>query len=307
MGSERMGGIELKKLCGVTTAMTTPFDKAGNVDVPALERSVDFLIEKGVDCLYPCGTTGEMFLMTAEQRKLVAETVVKRAAGRVTVYIHCGAMYPDEALELALHAHKIGADGVGIVTPTYFTLDNRMMVEYYRGICEKLPKGFPVYVYVIPQLAHNDIDGETMQKIADACPDNVIGVKYSFADMRRMVEYCKVNGGNFSVVFGPDDLFLPALAMGADGTVSGCSGCIPEPFVEIYRLWKAGDLEGARKAQLECFDMVKKLRGGADMSIFKHVLDDRGITGGHMKAPLLDLEESAVEPLLESLRPYYKK
>jgi len=300
-------GTTLKKLYGVITAMTTPFDKEGNVDVQALERAVDFQIEKGVNCLYPCGTTGEMFLMTAEQRKLVAETVVRKAAGRVTVYIHCGAMDPCEVVELANHAHDIGADGVGIVTPTYFSLDSRMMIEYYRGICEKLPKGFPVYVYVIPQLAHNDIDGATMQKIADACPDNVIGVKYSFADMRRMVDYCEVNGGTFSVVFGPDDLFLPALSMGADGTVSGCAGCIPEPFVEVYRCWKAGDLEGAKKAQFTCFDLVKKLHYGADMSIFKHVLDDRGVGGGHAKAPLLDLADETVEPLLETLRPYYKK
>ena len=297
----------MKKLHGIVAAMTTPFDAEGNVDVAILERTVDFEIEKGLNCLYPCGTTGEMFLMTVEQRKLIAETVVKRANGRVTVYIHCGAMKPDEVIELAQHAHSIGADGVGIVTPTYFTLDNRMLIEYYRNICSKLPKGFPVYVYVIPQLAHNDVDAETMQKIADACKDNVIGVKYSFADMRRMIDYCKINDGNFSVVFGPDELLLPALSMGADGTVSGCAACIPEPYVEIYRCWKAGDMEGARKAQLVCFDLSRKLRYGADMSIFKNVFEDRGIGGGHMKAPLMDLPKDEVEALLASVRPYYNK
>ena len=297
----------MKKLHGIIAAMTTPFDVDGNVDVSILERMVDFEVEKGINCLYPCGTTGEMFLMTTEQRKLVAETVVKRAAGRITVYIHCGAMNPNDVVELALHAHSIGADGVGIVTPTYFTLDNRMLIEYYRKICQQLPKGFPVYVYVIPQLAHNDVDAATMQKIADACPDNVIGVKYSFADMHRMIEYCRVNDGKFSVVFGPDELFLPALSMGADGTVSGCAACIPEPYVELYKLWKAGDLEGARKAQLVCYDLSRKLRYGADMSIFKNVYDDRGVGGGHMKAPLMDLQEADVKAMLESVRPYYAK
>jgi 4-hydroxy-tetrahydrodipicolinate synthase len=215
-------------------------------------------------------------------------------------------MDPEEVVELSLHAHDIGADGVGIVTPSYFNLDDRMMVEYYRGICSRLPKGFPVYVYVIPQLAHNDVSAETMQKIADACPDNVIGVKYSFADIRRMMDYCRVNGGKFSVVFGPDDLFLPALSMGADGAVSGCASCIPEPFVEVYRLWKAGDMEGAREAQYTAVSMVKKMRYGADMSIYKHVLDDRGVGGGHVKAPLLDLEEKEAKALVESLREYYR-
>ena len=96
-----------------------------------------------------------------------------------------------------------------------------------------------------------------------------------------------------------------AAALGA-AISTGCAGCVPEPVVETYKLWKAGDLEGARKAQFTCFDLVKKLRYGADMSVFKHVLDDRGIGGGHMKAPLLDLAEDTVEPLLETLRPYYK-
>ena len=115
----------MKKLYGVITAMTTPFDEAGQVDVKALAAQTEFLIGKGVDCLYPCGTTGEMYLMSAEQRELVAETVVKTAAGRVTVFIHCGAMTQDETIRLMQHAEKIGADGVGVVTPSLDKYEKR--------------------------------------------------------------------------------------------------------------------------------------------------------------------------------------
>ena len=87
-----------------------------------------------------------------------------------------------------------------------------------------------------------------MEKIAAECP-NVIGVKYSFADMRRIIEYTKVRGGNFSVVPGADDWFLPALSVGCDGVVSGCSGPFPEAFVAVYDAYKKGDMELARKAQ----------------------------------------------------------
>ena len=80
----------MKKLYGVITAMTTPFTADNKVDVAALEAQTEYLIQKGVQCLYPCGTTGEMYLMSAEERELVAETVVKKAAGRVTVFIHVG-------------------------------------------------------------------------------------------------------------------------------------------------------------------------------------------------------------------------
>ena len=276
----------MKKLYGVITAMTTPFTADNKVDVAALEAQTEYLIQKGVQCLYPCGTTGEMYLMSAEERELVAETVVKKAAGRVTVFIHVGAMDQDETIRLAQHAQKIGADGVGVVTPSYFTVDEKAMVEYYKTVCAALPEDFPVYVYVIPQLAHNDVSAETMEKIAAACK-NVVGVKYSFADMRRINDYLQVRGGNFSVVPGAADLFLPCLACGCDGVVSGCSG-----------------LAAARKAQVEATKLVKVMQFGGDMSIFKNILTFRGVPGGHMRKPLMDLDEADVAKLKETVAPY---
>ena len=293
----------MKKLYGVITAMTTPFTADNKVDVAALEAQTEYLIQKGVQCLYPCGTTGEMYLMSAEERELVAETVVKKAAGRVTVFIHVGAMDQDETIRLAQHAQKIGADGVGVVTPSYFTVDEKAMVEYYKTVCAALPEDFPVYVYVIPQLAHNDVSAETMEKIAAACK-NVVGVKYSFADMRRINDYLQVRGGNFSVVPGADDLFLPCLACGCDGVVSGCSGPFPEAFVNVYKAYLAGDMKTALKEQQTANEICEIMKSGADMGIFKAVLQMRGMTGGHMRAPLIDLDEDEKKALHDQIAPY---
>ena len=293
----------MKKLDGVITAMTTPFDSEGKLDLAALKEQTEFLIEKGVDCLYPCGTTGEMFLCSAEERKQIAETVVKTAAGRVTVFIHVGAMTQAETIELARHAQSIGADGIGVVTPTYFNVDDRAMVEYYKTVCSSVSPDFPVYAYAIPQLAHNGLSCEALEEICAACP-NMIGIKYSLADMTQLLKYKRVKNGEFSVVFGADHLFLPALVMGCDGTVSGCSGPFPEPFVEVYKLFKAGDMEAARKAQDHANDLVWLMKSGADMSIFKNILTMRGVTGGHMRRPLMDLSEEAVAQLKADVAPY---
>lgn len=293
----------MKKLYGVITAMTTPFDENGKVDVEAIEQQTEFLIEKGVNCLYPTGTTGEMYLMSAEERELVAETVVKKAAGRVTVYIHAGAMTLEETIRLAKHAHSIGADGVGVVTPSYFTVDDRAMVQYYKDVCSALPEEFPVYVYVIPQLAHNDISPETMEVICKECK-NVIGVKYSYADMSVLLKYLRVNNGDFSVVFGADHMFLSALVAGADGTVSGCSGPFPELFVEVYKQFKTGNMKAAKEAQDKANNMVWAMKGGIDMSIFKNILSFRGIRGGHMRKPLLDISEDTKKKLYEDVKSY---
>lgn len=295
----------MKKLYGVITAMTTPFDGDGKVDVAALSAQTEFLIQKGVNCLYPGGTTGEMYLMSAGERELVAETVVKAADQRVTVFIHVGAMTQEETIRLAQHAAQIGADGIGVVTPSYFNVNARAMVAYYQAVCEAVPADFPVYVYVIPQLAHNDVTAAVMEDIATACP-NVVGVKYSYPDMSRLIEYTRVRGGDFSVLFGADHMFLSALAAGADGTVSGCSGPLPEPFVEVYKKYKAGDWAGAQAAQNVAVDWCKLTCSGADMSIFKTVLTDRGIPGGHMRKPLLDIPEVDQNELLKKARPFYQ-
>lgn len=292
----------MKKLYGVITAMTTPFTADGKVDTAALEEQTEYLIEKGIQCLYPCGTTGEMYLMSAEERELVAETVVKKAAGRVTVFIHVGAMTVDETIRLAQHAHKIGADGVGVVTPSYFTVNDRAMVEYYKTVCAALPDDFPVYVYVIPQLAHNDISAATMEQIAAACK-NVVGVKYSFADMRRINEYlqvrrkllCGARRGRPVPACPGVRLRRCCLRLLRPIPRSLCSGLqgIPER--------RSG---GSRKAQVAATELVKLMQFGGDMSIFKNILTFRGVTGGHMRKPLLDLTDEQVAQLKQQVAPY---
>ena len=90
----------MKKLFGVITAMTTPFDSENRVDYEAIKEQVEFLISRGVNCLYPCGTTGEMYFLSDEEREQIAETVVRQAAKRVTVFIHTGAMCQDSVIRL---------------------------------------------------------------------------------------------------------------------------------------------------------------------------------------------------------------
>ena len=105
----------MKKLYGVITAMTTPFDEQGKLDLEAMRAQTEFLIERRKLPLTPAEPTGEMFLCSEEERKAIAEPVVKTAAGRVTVFVHVGAMTQEETIRLRRHAEAIGADGIGVV------------------------------------------------------------------------------------------------------------------------------------------------------------------------------------------------
>jgi len=290
----------MKRLYGVTTAMVTPFDQDGQVNLRKVEQLTEFLISKGVHCLFPLGTTGEMIRLSVDERKAIAETVVKTAAGRVTVYIHAGTATLEDTIALAKHAHAIGADGIGVVTPIFLGANDRELEEYYVAVASSVPEDFPIYLYNIPQCASNDLKTEVAQRVADRCK-NVVGVKYSYPDMLRTNEYLAINDGSFSVMQGADRLLLPALAMGCDGVISGVSCVYPEPFVAVYNAYQEKDLDKARKLQRIAIQYCEVLKSGSNMSYFKEALKLRGIDAGFMRAPQLDLPEDEVRDLQRKL------
>ena len=293
----------MKLLYGVVVPMTTPFGEDGKVDVMALEHQTDFLIKNGVHGLYPCGTTGEMLLMDIEERELVAETVFKRAAGRITVFIHCGTMATKDTLRLAAHAKSIGADGIGVVTPSFFGVDDKAMIKYYKTIAKSLPDDFPIYLYNIPQCSTNDISLRVCEELAQTCP-NIIGIKYSGNDPSRVLEYLKIKDYDFSVMVGADKHFLQYMVAGCDGTVSGCAGVFPEIFVDIYNTYKEGKIDKALQHQRKANEIINILKAGTNLSVFKEAQKIRGLESGYVRAPLLNLSEIEKEELAVQLKKY---
>jgi len=289
-----------KKLYGVTTAMVTPFDKDDNVNYSAVKDLTEFLISKGVHGLYPMGTTGEMIHLSVEERKEVARTVVEHANGRAVVYIQAGGVKLKETILLAKHAHDIGADGIGVVTPIYFKHSDRELEEFYVTVANSVPVDFPVYAYSIPQLSSNELKPELLQKIADRCP-NLVGVKYSYPDMAVTDDYLRINNGTFSVLQGADLLFLPVLAMGCDGSVSGTSCVFPEAFVAVYDAFKQGNIEKARALQIMATKCNKITKNG-NMAYYKEILKMRGIDIGYMRRPFMDLPEKEAAELREQVK-----
>lgn len=290
----------MKRLYGVTTAMVTPFSEDGRPLLGAIEQMVEFLVRRGVHCLYPCGTTGEMFLMGEEERKQIAQTVVRQNKGRLTVFIHVGAMDVEETIRLAKHACDIGADGIGVLTPAFFSTHPDAMAGYYKKVFSSVPKDFPCYMYNIPQCAANDLTCDVVRRVTDACP-NAVGIKYSLPDLIRTYEYMAVKDG-FEVVQGADRLFLPALAMGCSGTVSGVSSVYPELFVKVFEAFEAGDIPAAREWQKRANQFVAALGAGSNMAIFKSGLAFRGMEAGHMHAPQMDYTAEQTERLWATLR-----
>ena len=289
----------MKRLKGVITAMVTPFKDNGEINYKALENLVDFYLEKGVDALFPLGTTGEMFKLTLNERKKIAETIVNKVNKRIPIFIHVGSFNMDEVVELSKHAEKIGATGIAAVTPVYFGTSNEAMKGYYKKISESVSPDFPIYLYNIPQMSNNNLDAKTAEYIFKKYP-NILGVKYSYSDLFLTYEYLLISK-DFSVLQGTDRCFLPALQIGCDGTVSGVSSVYPEPFVNIYKAYKDGNKEKAEFYQRIANDYATTLGAGANMAIFKSALKYRGFEIGSVREPQLALTQDEEKVLFEKL------
>ncbi len=291
----------MKKLYGVTVPLVTPFDEAGRLDEASLEKLTEYLIQKGIQCLYPAGTTGEMMYLTVEERKRVAETVVRKTAGRAVVYVHTGAWNLEDTIVLSRHAAQIGADGIGVVTPAFFKLTEKELFHYYKAVSDSVPEDFPIYLYGIPQCAVNDLTPELAGRIAEACP-NVVGIKYSYNDMSRIQKFMTLRGGEFSVLCGPDDLFAVTCFAGGDGTVSGNANVIPEHYEALWEAIHRGDVKEAEKLQRRTNVLNEVLSSSRNIARYKAVLKQKGIlAGAGMRAPLMPLEEKAAEEMLTRL------
>ena len=293
----------MKTLYGVAVAMVTPFTADDTVDVKALQDLTEMLIAKGVNCLYPCGTTGEMLRLSVQERELIIETVLKQAAGRVIVYAHVGAATQKDTIKLAKHAQTIGCDGIGVVSPQFFHANDREMEEFYVAVAQSVTEDFPVYMYNIPQCAGNDITATVAERIAARCK-NIVGMKYSVADIKRTMQYRFINNGKMRVMHGTDRILGALYVLGCDGTISGNATVFPEPLIELYKACVANDRDEILRWSKVASDISDALKGGGSIGHYKAALDLRGLTGGHMRRPSLDItqaEKAELQQQLESI------
>ena len=289
------------KLYGCVVPIVTPLDGEQKVDVASLQNLVRFLIGKGIPCLYPNGTTGEMLMFSVADRKLVAETVVKEAAGKARVYVQTGAMSLEDTVELSRHAVEIGADGIGVVTPSYFKMSDEAIIAFYQKVSKSVPEDFPIYLYGIPQCSVNDINTYVAEKVAETCP-NVIGIKYSYPNMSRMLEMMNIRDNTFSVLCGPDELYHVLMCGGGDGTVSGNAQIIPEHYVAIGKAIEEGDMEKARLIQKRTTMLNNILCAQNNISCYKVMLKHMGIIADDaMKEPLMGVNSEYAARLIDTM------
>ena len=265
-----------KRLLGVVIPMITPMNEDGTVDDLSLQSFVNFLVNAGSNALYPNGTNGESLLMSKAEREHIAEVIAETNAHRLPLFIQCGSMTTAETASHAQHAVKIGADGVGVMSPAFFSLDEESLYQYYKAVVEGLPKDFPVYVYNIPGNTTNDVPPALLHRLMRDF-ENIVGIKYSNPNLMRVEDYLNTDGRKPQLLIGCDSLFLQCLATGGVGTVTGPGSIFHERFNRLYRQFQEGDFQGAMETQRKIVETDRKLAGIPGIPALKTLLMLRGV------------------------------
>jgi 4-hydroxy-tetrahydrodipicolinate synthase len=220
---------------GLGTALVTPFKEDGSFDEQAFTRFVEWQVANGVDVLVPCGTTGENPTLSHEEHLRVVELTVKTANGRAAVLAGAGGNSTPKAVELAIAACDLGADGILTITPFYNKPTPDGLLRHFGAQAEAVEKrrsGFPMIMYNVPGRTGVNMTAETMLRIAREI-ENIAGVKEASANMEQILDVLRNRPAGFLVLSGDDAWTLPLIAAGADGLISVASNEVPGLMNEL--------------------------------------------------------------------------
>lgn len=290
------------KYRGVVVPMVTPVTEKGSLDVAAVERIIEFLASNNVAPLL-MGTTGEGNSVSASDGLLLVETAAKTARGRVVIYAGLTGNCFSEQLAQAEAYTNAGADVIVATLPSYYTLTDEQMYNYYKTLADNI-KG-PLMLYNILATTHMSIPVDVINRLADH--PNIVGLKDSERDMERMEQCIAISRDreDFAYFCGWAAQSAHSLALGGDGIVPSTGNYVPDMFSELYEAAAAGDATTAERLQNETNEIAKIYQAGRilgqSLTALKTMMQTKGLCDPWMLMPLTRLsaeEEQSIKAKL---------
>jgi 4-hydroxy-tetrahydrodipicolinate synthase len=271
---------------GSFTALVTPFNN-GSVDEKAFRGLVDWQIAEGTNGLVPVGTTGESPTLSHEEHQDVVEWCIDQSRGRVPVVAGAGSNSTREAIDLARHAEKAGADAVLIVTPYYNKPTQEGLYQHFKAINDAI--GIPIIIYNIPARSVIDMSVDTMKRLWAL--KNVAGVKDATANVVRVSQQREAMGPEFNQLSGEDATALGFMAHGGHGCISVTSNVAPRLCSEFQANCLKGDYAAALKIQDKLMPLHTALFIETNPSPAKYALSLLGKCAETVRLPMVPLAE----------------
>lgn len=290
----------MKSFGRVLTAMVTPFDAAGKVDLEAAQRLAQYLIQNGSDGLVVAGSTGESPTIYREE-KFELFKAVKEAVGKdVPVLAGTGSYSTAESVVLSKGAEQAGVDGLLTVVPYYNKPTQEGLYKHFKEIAQST--SLPIMLYNIPSRTGRNMTAETVAKLAEI--DNIVAIKESTGDMEQMTEIRRRTPDNFLIYSGDDAMTLPMLALGACGVVSVASHLVGTRIRAMIEAFENGNTQEALQIHLELYPLFKSMFITTNPIPIKTALAMVGHEVGGFRLPLVEATPEEKRTIEKVLRDY---
>ncbi|MBL1408850.1 dihydrodipicolinate synthase family protein [Sphingobacterium faecale] len=291
----------MSKINGLVAATFAAFKADGEVNLDIIPQYVELLLEQNVAGVFVCGTNGEGPSLSTEERMAITERYLECVAGRMLVFVHVGHSAIEEARRLAAHAEKHGADYISSVSAFYFKpVSVQNLVDCMAHIAAAAPKT-PFFYYHIPAVTGIQIDLVEFLTLAEDQIPNLAGIKYTAATIHEYQACLHYKNGKYDILFGYDELLLPALAVGAKGAIGSTYNYGAKLYNKVVKLFGEGNLEEAEELHFKAVEMVRLLVKYGPIPTQRAIMTQIGLDLGNPRLPLASLSEANRSKLYKDL------
>ncbi len=289
-------------ITGLVAATHTPFDLRGEINLAVIEHQAGHLLEAGVVGAFVCGSTGEGHSLTIDERRLVAQRWSEVVRGTpLKLVVHVGSNCLKSAAELAAHARSVGVAAIAAMAPSYYRpADVEVLVQCMAGIAEAAA-GTPFYFYDIPAMTGVRFAMPEFLQLGASRIPGLVGLKFT-SDNLVALQHCLNDVTRpWDILFGTDELLLPALALGVAGAVGSSYNFMAPVYHQVIRCFQANDLVAARMWQLRAVRVIELLGRYDYLPAARGVMSMLGVDVGPVRMPFRGFPAGAADRLREEL------
>ncbi|MBS1601596.1 MAG: dihydrodipicolinate synthase family protein [Bacteroidetes bacterium] len=291
----------MHKIEGLIAAAFTPFYEDGSINSEMIPLLVNKLVRDGLKGIFVCGSNGEGPNMTIAERKFVAAEFVKAAAGRLKIIVHVGHSSITEARALAAHAAEIKADAFASVAAFYFKPTSVQNLVGCMGDIAGAAPDLPFYYYHIPHLTGVGMDMIKFLELAEGTIPNLAGIKYTATTLQEYQSCLNYKKGKFDILFGVDEMLLPALAVGARGAIGSTYTFAAPLYVATMEAFRKGDMKAARESHAYMVEVIRVLLKYPPIPGQKAMMKMLGWDLGPCRLPLATLSQESFDQFYNEL------
>lgn len=283
---------------GSMVALVTPMCEDGSLDVPALQKLIDFHVNNGTNAIVVVGTTGESATLDFDEHCEVIRLAVVHAQGRIPVIAGTGSNSTAEAIELTRGAEQAGADACLLVTPYYNKPTQEGLYLHYKAVAEAVPVA--QILYNVPGRTACDMQPETVQRLSEI--SNIIGIKEATGDMARARDILACCGERLDLYSGDDATAMDLMLLGGRGVISVTANVAPAAMREMSDAAVSGDAARAGAINKRLMGLHKTLFVEANPIPVKWAVKEMGLIQGGIRLPLTPLSPAYRETVHQAMR-----